>query len=117
MPTNVDYDVNMTVSIDGVVDSSYSKKINPKYNSSYAMSFTGSGSATVLVMLDGQNYRKYEIDYATGNYKSTSYAFVPTEPETTQPTEAPTSESEPVTEPESESVSEEASEENLDEFA
>ena len=88
MPKNVDYNVKMTVSIDGVIDSSYTKTINPKYNTSYAMSFTGSGTSSVLIMLDGQNYRKYTIDYTTVSYTTESYDFVPTEPATTQ---APTS--------------------------
>ena len=93
MPKNVDYDVKMTVSIDGVIDSSYTKTINPKYNTSYAMSFTGSGTSSVLIMLDGQNYRKYTIDYSTVSYTTESYDFVPTEPETTAPpTTAPDTE-------------------------
>lgn len=92
MPTNVNYDVDMTVYVDGVQDSSYSKKLNPSYNSSYAMSFTGSGNATILVMLDGQNYRRYTIDYTTGGYQTTSFKFVPTEPTTAKPTTSPPTE-------------------------
>lgn len=99
MPTNVNYDVNMTVFVDGVQNYNYSKKLNPSYNSSYAMSFTGSGTATVLVMLDGQTYRRYSIDYTSGKYETSSYNFVPTEPTTTKPkpttsppTEAPAEE-------------------------
>jgi len=76
MPTNVNTDVEMTVSIDGEVDDSYTAELNPAYNSSYAMSFTGSGSSTVVVMLDGQAYRKYVLDYTTGNYTTTSYTFL-----------------------------------------
>lgn len=99
MPTNVNYDVNMTVFVDGVQNYNYSKKLNPSYNSSYAMSFTGSGTATVLVMLDGQTYRRYSIDYTSGKYETSSYNFVPTEPTTSKPkpttsppTEAPAEE-------------------------
>lgn len=87
MPTNIDYDVNMTVYVNGVLNSSYSKKLNPAYNSSYAMSFTGSGNATVLVMLNGQTYRRYTLDYTSGKYETSSYKFVPTEPTTAKPTE------------------------------
>ena len=76
MPITVDADVEMTVSIDGEVDDSYTTTINPAYNSSYTMSFTGSGSATVIVMLDGQSYRRYVIDYTTKNYTTTSYTYV-----------------------------------------
>ncbi len=96
LPTNIDYDVNMAVYVNGVLNSAYSKKLNPAYNSSYAMSFTGSGNATVLVTLNGQNYRRYTLDYTSGKYETSSYTFVPTEPPTTKPvetnppTEAPT---------------------------
>ena len=76
MPTTVNADIEMTVSIDGQVDDSYTTTLNPSYNSSYAMSFTGSGSSTVIVMLDGQSYRRYVIDYTTQNYTTTSYTFV-----------------------------------------
>ncbi len=89
MPKNVNYEVKMTVSIDGVIDDSYTKTINPKYNTTYAISFTGSGTSSVLIMLDGQNYRKYTIDHSTVSYTTESYDFVPTEPETTQETTSP----------------------------
>ena len=85
LPTNIDYDVNMVVYVDGVRNSTYSKKLNPSYNSSYAMSFTGSGNSTVLVTLDGQTYRRYSIDYNNGKYETSSYNFVPTEPTTKKP--------------------------------
>lgn len=84
MPITVDDDVEMTVSIDGEVDDSYTATINPAYNSSYTISFTGSGSATVVVMLDGQSYRRYVIDYTTRNYTTTSYTYIHQE-ETTAP--------------------------------
>ena len=92
LPSNIDYDIEMTVSVDGKVDYNYSKKINPSYNSSYAMSFTGSGTSTVIVMLNGQTYRKYVIDYSAGSSDVSSYDFIPTEPPTTEPptTEEPT---------------------------
>lgn len=97
MPTNVDYNVDMTVSVDGTLDSSYSKRLNPSYNSSYTISFTGSGTSTVIVMLDGQTYRKYTIDYTTGEYQTSSYKFVPTEPTTvTKPTTSPPTEEETI---------------------
>lgn len=99
MPTNVNYDVNMTVFVDGVQNYNYSKKLNPSYNSSYAMSFTGSGTATVLVMLDGQTYRRYSIDYTSGKYETSSYNFVPTEPTTSKP--------KPTTSPPTEATAEE----------
>jgi serine/threonine-protein kinase len=96
LPTNVNYDVNMAVFVDGRQDYNYSKKLNPSYNSRYAMSFTGSGNSTVLVTLDGQTYRRYTIDYTSGEYQTSSYNYVPTvtttakpKPTNPPPTEAP----------------------------
>ena len=111
MPKNVDYNVKMSVSIDGVIDSDYTKTINPKYNTSYAISFTGSGTETVLIMLDGQNYRKYSIDFSTVSYTAESYDFIPTEPATTA---APTTPPETQAPPETEYVTENAQAENGD---
>lgn len=112
LPTNVDYDVNMKVFVDGVQNSNYSKTLNPKYNSSYAMSFTGSGKATVLVTLDGQTYRRYVIDYTSGKYETSSYNFVPVESTTTKPKPKPTTS--PPTEAPAQDDSEEVAEDDGD---
>ncbi|MCH5299055.1 MAG: Stk1 family PASTA domain-containing Ser/Thr kinase [Ruminococcus sp.] len=96
MPTNVDFNIKMTVSVDGKVDSAYSKTINPMYNTSYAMTFTGSGSSTIVVMLDGQIYRTFVIDYTTKNYTVKNGEYIPPQPET-EPETVP--ETEPPTEP------------------
>ncbi len=103
MPKNVEYDVQMTVTVDGVTDSSYTRSINPAFNTTYAMSFTGSGKSDVVVMLNGQTYRTFHIDFTTKEYTTESGEFIPTEPTTipeTEPeTEEPTNAPEPETDP------------------
>ncbi|MDR1467594.1 MAG: Stk1 family PASTA domain-containing Ser/Thr kinase [Oscillospiraceae bacterium] len=64
LPGNVNYDVTLSVYIDGVSDDSNSKKVKPSYNSSYKFQVKGiSGKKTVSVDLDGSPYRIYEVDF------------------------------------------------------
>ena len=99
LPENTENSVNMTVIVDGVVDSQYSKTLVPKYNKTCTLEITGSGTSTVIVQLDGQVYREYSVDFAGNSVVTTArHDFaVPTtatpEPET--PTETNPSESIP----------------------
>ncbi len=92
LPADVDDEVSMSVIIDGVVDSQNSKTIVPKYNKTYTLKITGSGTSNVVVKLNGNAYREYTIDFASGSVTNTvNYDYVyPTEPTTIPPTEAPT---------------------------
>ena len=88
----------MTVIVDGVVDTKYSKTLVPQYNKTCTLEFTGSGTSNIVVQLDGQVYREYSINYstlvvsqtATHEYVVPTTAPVETEPAYTEP---------PVTEP------------------
>lgn len=88
LPTNTDSSVEMTVIVDGVVDTQYSKTLVPKYNRTCTLEITGSGTSTVVVQLDGQAYREYSVDFSTSSVTTTAtYDFVvettaPSEPET-----------------------------------
>lgn len=88
LPTNTDSSVEMTVIVDGVVDSQYSKTLVPKYNKTCTLEITGSGTSTVVIQLDGQAYREYSIDFSTSSVTTTAtHDFVvettaPYEPET-----------------------------------
>lgn len=92
LPTNTDASVDMTVIVDGVVDTQYSKTLVPKYNKTCTLELTGSGTSTVVVQLNGQAYREYSVDFALSSVTPTaSYDFIvetippyedPTEPET-----------------------------------
>ena len=89
LPSNTDNSVEMTVIVDGVVDTKYSKTLVPMYNKTCTLEFTGSGTSTVVVQLDGQVYREYTIDFSTSTINTTGkYEYVP-------PTTAPTQEPEP----------------------
>lgn len=83
--------VSMTVIVDGAVDTRYSQTLMPRYNRTCTLEFTGSGTKTVVVQLDGAEYRRYVIDFASSQVVSTTtfpfgttappviYSTVPTE--------------------------------------
>ncbi len=98
LPSNVTDSVQMTVIVDGVVNTNYTKEIYPQYSSTVPLQFEGSGESNIIVQLDGNVYREYKIDYSTGNVTTTTYDYVPkatepvtTEPETTEPSDVTSS--------------------------
>lgn len=104
LPTNTDSSVEMTVIIDGVVDNQYSKTLVPKYNKTCTIEITGRGTSSMVVLLDGQVYRKYSIDFASSIANVTEkYDYVPptTENPQTEPTTEPSTDNTdyPVTDP------------------
>ena len=100
LPTYVEGSVNMTVIVDGAIDSSQSKTLIPAYNSTCTLKFEGAGTSNIIVQLDSQIYREYTIDFSQGaviNTVTHEYS-APTQPPTEAPyTEAPYTEA-PVTE-------------------
>lgn len=89
LPTNVNHDVYVEVLVDGKTDSNYSKNINPSQNSIYTMEFKGKEKTKVEVLLDGQLYREYSIDFENGfttTVQKNDYVDSSTS-ETTAPTE------------------------------
>ncbi len=95
LPTNVEK-VEMTVTVDGVIDAEKSKTVYPAYGATATLEFDGTGTKNVVVQLDGQVYREYTIDFSTGSVSTITHEY-------TQPTTAPT-ESVPSEEPTTEYV-------------
>lgn len=98
LPPNVGESVEMTVIVDGAVDTKNSKTLIPQYNRTSTVELTGTGVKTVIVQLDGQIYREYSVDFSTSNVTTTAEHVY--QPPTTAPivTEAPTSGAENPTE-------------------
>lgn len=105
LPENTDSSVEMTVIIDGVVDTQYSKTLVPIYNKTCTLELTGSGTSTVVVQLDGQVYRQYTVDFTIPKVvnevkydyiiPTTAPAEPDTEPQTYPDFEYPTDADEP----------------------
>ena len=92
LPEDVEDTVFLRVTVDGVVNETYSKYVVPKYNSTYTIEVTGTGNTNVVVDLDGNVYREYVVNFDTQEVTTTRYDYVypTTEPPTEAPTEAPT---------------------------
>lgn len=99
LPANAESSVSMTVIVDGVVDTTYSKVLYPQYSRTCTLQFMGTGTSHIVVQLDGNVYREYDIDYATGNVSTTTYEYVPPTIATEAPTEETPTETVPVEEP------------------
>ena len=67
LPANVGETVEMTVIVDGALDSKNSKTLIPQYNSTSTIELTGTGIKSVIVQLDGQIYREYSVDFSTSS--------------------------------------------------
>lgn len=107
LPLNITGEINMTVLVDGVVNTTYSKLIYPEYTRTTTLEFEGMGTSHIVVQLDGNVYREYDIDYSSGNVSTKTYEYIApttaaiseTEPETEQTvTDDPSNETEPYTE-------------------
>ena len=99
LPADVEKEVFVRVTVDGVVDEEYSQNVIPKYNSTYKVKLTAEGTVYVQVSINDNLYREYQIDFTKGEIvNSAKYDYVP---DSTLPTE-----DEPETEPESETQEE-----------
>ena len=105
LPTGVTDTVALSVIVDGVVDDVNSKNVVPKYSSTYSVKLKGTGKSTVVIELNGEVYREYVVEFATGTVTNTiMYSYPPTEPTTQEETTEP--ETDPNTEDDTEPVTE-----------
>ena len=71
LPSDVTKEVTLKVYIDGVLDSS--KKIIPAYSGTYTVTVKGSsGKKSLVINLDDQKYRTYEVDFDNENVNKTA---------------------------------------------
>ena len=99
LPAGVTDTLNMTVTIDGVLDSEQSQQVVPAVTGSVTVSVEGHGTSSVVVMLNDQTYREYTIDFTTGKISNivthdfivpTTAPEAPTQPLTVSPYVEPT---------------------------
>ncbi len=84
LPSEVNTSVSMQVLVDGAVDSENSKDVVPSYNPKYKITVNVKDDATIIVLLDNQQYREYKVDY-----KNNSVSLENSYPYTPKATEAP----------------------------
>ncbi len=75
LPEDVESEVFVRVTVDGVVDENYSKTVVPIYNPVYEIEVTGEGQVKVVVDLDSKIYREYEVDFETQTVKTIEYEY------------------------------------------
>ena len=88
LPNNVNSEVEMTVLVDGALDQDNTKIVIPAYSPTYNLKIKTKDDVTVLVLLDGEKYREYTVEYETG-YVETINAYPYSGAATEPPTDAP----------------------------
>ena len=79
----------MKVLVDGAVDNENSKDVVPSYNPKYKITVNVKDDATIIVLLDDQQYREYKVDYKNNSVSlENSYPYTPKETEAPE-TQAP----------------------------
>lgn len=66
LPAGVNKDMSFKVYLDGTLDNSYTKTVNPSYNGYTTFTVTGtSGTITAVVTLDDDKYWTYKLNFDT----------------------------------------------------
>lgn len=86
LPAGIEESLEMTVIVDGAVDSEQSKTVIPAYGATAALEFKGSGTMNVVIQLNGQVYREYTIDFTTGSVSTVTHEYVVPTTEAPEPT-------------------------------
>lgn len=90
MPANVTDSVEVTVLIDDKINDEYSSTIVPANNPTYTIKIKGKNVMTVTVLLDGETYRVYTVDFVNTKLSVNKYEYSGATQETEAPTQAPT---------------------------
>ena len=91
MPTNAPNECDVRVTVDGVLDQTVSGRMVPTAVGKLTFDVRGKSTSVVYVEIDGQIWRKYDINFATGEVVLQPGSYKPnasTEPATEQPTES-----------------------------
>lgn len=73
LPSGVSKDMNLKVYIDGKLDSSFNRTVNPSKSDYTSLKVTGnSGQSTITVELDGKLYYTYVVDFDTSSIISST---------------------------------------------
>lgn len=97
LPTNATTECNVRVTVDGVLDETVSGTMIPSAVGKLTFDVRGKSTSVVYVEIDGQIWRKYDINFVTGevflqpgSYKPTTSTETPTQEATEPGQEEPT---------------------------
>lgn len=93
MPTNATTECDVRVTVDGVLNETVSGRMVPADIQTLTFDVRGKAQSVIYVEIDGQIWRRYDVDFAIGNIQFQEGPYVPpvvvpTEP-TTEVTTAP----------------------------
>ena len=87
LPTNATTECDVRVTVDGVLDTSASRRMVPASEGTINFSVRGKATSVVYIEIDGQIWRRYEIDFVNSNVQFTAGSYIPANPPTEPATE------------------------------
>ena len=87
LPTNATTECSVKVTVNGVLDETVSQNMIPATQKQITFSVRGKDTAVVYVEIDGQIWRRYEIDFLNKQVRFTAGSYIPSHLPTDLPTE------------------------------
>lgn len=87
LPTNATTECDVRVTVDGILDESVSGRMVPSDIKTLTFDVRGKSQSVIYVEIDGQIWRKYNVDFSVGNIEFQAGNYIPT---TVLPTEPAT---------------------------
>lgn len=85
LPTNATTECDVRVTVDGVLDESVSGRMVPSDIKTLTFDVRGKSQSVIYVEIDGQIWRKYNVDFSVGNIEFQAGNYIPTTVTPTEP--------------------------------
>lgn len=85
MPTNATTECDVRVTVDGVLDETVSGRMVPADIQTLTFNVRGKAQSVIYVEIDGQIWRRYNVDFAIGNIEFQEGPYVPSVVAPTEP--------------------------------
>ena len=86
LPTNATTECDVRVTVDGVLNESVSGRMVPSDIKTLTFDVRGKSQSVIYVEVDGQIWRKYNVDFAVGNIEFQAGTYTPSTVLPTEPT-------------------------------
>ena len=104
LPANATTVCDVRVTVDGVLDETVSGTMVPAEVGRISFSVKGKSSSVVYIEVDGQIWKKYDIDFVNETNSVSLGSYIPRTNNTESPTDAPDSSETPTEAPTEEST-------------
>ncbi|MEE1057085.1 MAG: Stk1 family PASTA domain-containing Ser/Thr kinase [Acutalibacteraceae bacterium] len=85
LPTNATTECDVRVTVDGVLNESVSGRMVPSDIKTLTFDVRGKSQSVIYVEIDGQIWRKYNVDFSVGNIEFQAGTYIPTTVVPTEP--------------------------------